>query len=58
MKAAGGLYIADEVQSGLGRTGLNMWGFQNHNLVPDIITMGMCKNIHLFEEKIVLNYCF
>lgn len=37
---AGGLYIADEVQSGFGRTGEAMWGFQRHSVVPDIVTMG------------------
>jgi 4-aminobutyrate aminotransferase-like enzyme len=39
--AAGGLYIADEVQSGFGRTGSRMWGYQRHaGLTPDIVTMG------------------
>lgn len=37
---AGGLFIADEVQPGFGRTGGGMWGFQRHGLVPDIVTMG------------------
>lgn len=36
----GGLYIADEVQPGFGRTGSHMWGFQRHGVVPDIVTMG------------------
>jgi len=35
----GGLCIADEVQTGFGRTGENYWGFQNHAVVPDIVTM-------------------
>ena len=35
----GGLCIADEVQTGFGRTGENYWGFQNHGVVPDIVTM-------------------
>jgi 4-aminobutyrate aminotransferase-like enzyme len=39
-RAAGGLYIADEVQSGFGRTGTHMWGYQRHGIVPDIVTMG------------------
>ena len=39
VRAAGGLYIADEVQSGFGRTG-QMWGFQRHGVVPDMVTMG------------------
>ena len=38
--AAGGLYIADEVQSGFARTGSHMWGYQRHGLAPDIVTMG------------------
>jgi 4-aminobutyrate aminotransferase-like enzyme len=37
---AGGVFIADEVQAGLARTGDAMWGFQRHGLVPDIVTMG------------------
>lgn len=37
---AGGLFIADEVQPGFGRTGQHWWGFQRHNLVPDIMTTG------------------
>ncbi|MGN1280559.1 MAG: aspartate aminotransferase family protein [Succinivibrio sp.] len=35
----GGLYIADEVQPGFGRTG-KMWGFERHDVIPDIVTMG------------------
>jgi 4-aminobutyrate aminotransferase-like enzyme len=37
---AGGLFIADEVQPGFGRTGASLWGFQRHGVVPDIVTMG------------------
>jgi 4-aminobutyrate aminotransferase-like enzyme len=40
VRAAGGLFIADEVQPGLGRTGEALWGFQRHGLVPDLVTMG------------------
>src|SRR5580692_4445993 len=41
VREAGGLYIADEVQSGFGRTGSQLWGYQRHvGLVPDIVTMG------------------
>eukprot|EP00092_Neocalanus_flemingeri_P027364 GFUD01029679.1.p1 GENE.GFUD01029679.1~~GFUD01029679.1.p1 ORF type:complete len:562 (+),score=149.73 GFUD01029679.1:180-1865(+) len=36
----GGLVIADEVQTGLGRTGNHMWGFMNYEVVPDIVTIG------------------
>jgi 4-aminobutyrate aminotransferase-like enzyme len=37
---AGGVFIADEVQPGFGRTGEAMWGFQRHGVVPDLVTMG------------------
>lgn len=40
MHRAGGLFIADEVQPGFGRTGASMWGFQRHGVVPDLVTMG------------------
>ncbi|MBM4197084.1 MAG: aspartate aminotransferase family protein [Gammaproteobacteria bacterium] len=40
VRTAGGLYIADEVQAGFGRTGSHWWGWQRHALSPDIITMG------------------
>jgi len=40
IRDAGGLFIADEVQAGFARTGSRMWGFQRHDLVPDIVTMG------------------
>jgi alanine-glyoxylate transaminase/(R)-3-amino-2-methylpropionate-pyruvate transaminase len=39
VRAAGGLCIADEVQSGLGRTGTHYWGFETQGVVPDIVTM-------------------
>ncbi len=38
-RAAGGLYIADEVQSGFGRTGEHMWGFEADGVIPDIVVM-------------------
>ena len=40
VRAKGGLFIADEVQPGFGRTGDAFWGFLRHGLVPDIVTMG------------------
>ncbi|MDQ0391488.1 aspartate aminotransferase family protein [Labrys monachus] len=40
MREAGGLYIADEVQAGLARTGSHMWGFERYGIVPDLVTMG------------------
>jgi 4-aminobutyrate aminotransferase-like enzyme/Ser/Thr protein kinase RdoA (MazF antagonist) len=40
VRAAGGLFIADEVQSGFGRMGTAMWGHAHHGVVPDFITIG------------------
>jgi 4-aminobutyrate aminotransferase-like enzyme len=40
VRAAGGLFIADEVQPGFGRLGEGMWGFDRHGLSPDIVTVG------------------
>ncbi|WP_323027802.1 aminotransferase class III-fold pyridoxal phosphate-dependent enzyme [Gelidibacter japonicus] len=40
VRAAGGLCISDEVQTGCGRTGKTFWGFQLHDVVPDIVTIG------------------
>lgn len=39
IKKAGGLFISDEVQSGFARTGSHFWGFESHDVVPDIVTM-------------------
>ncbi len=39
VRAAGGLCIADEVQTGFGRTGTHFWGFETQSVVPDIVTM-------------------
>ncbi len=35
----GGVCISDEVQTGFGRTGDHMWHFQDHEVIPDIVTM-------------------
>lgn len=40
IRAAGGLCISDEVQTGCGRMGETFWGFQLHDVVPDIVTIG------------------
>jgi 4-aminobutyrate aminotransferase-like enzyme len=40
IRAKGGLFIADEVQPGFGRTGGQMWGFQRHGLLPDMVSLG------------------
>ena len=37
---AGGLFVADEVQPGFGRTGETMWGFERHGVSPDMVTIG------------------
>lgn len=37
---AGGLWCADEVQGGHGRTGSHLWSFQRLGLVPDLVTLG------------------
>lgn len=39
VRDAGGVYIADEVQAGFGRTGV-WWGYENSGVVPDIVTLG------------------
>lgn len=39
VRKAGGLCIADEVQSGFGRTGDRFWGFENYGVTPDMVTM-------------------
>ena len=38
--AAGGLYVADEVQAGHGRTGPELWSFMRHGIAPDVVTLG------------------
>ena len=40
VRAAGGIYIADEVQPGFARVGPQWWGFARHDLVPDMVTIG------------------
>jgi 4-aminobutyrate aminotransferase-like enzyme/Ser/Thr protein kinase RdoA (MazF antagonist) len=40
LHAAGGLLIADEVQSGFGRMGEFLWGYRQHGVQPDIVTIG------------------
>ncbi|HWL92953.1 MAG TPA: aspartate aminotransferase family protein [Phycisphaerae bacterium] len=39
VRKAGGVCIADEVQTGFGRTGEHYWGFQNWDVMPDMVTM-------------------
>jgi 4-aminobutyrate aminotransferase-like enzyme/Ser/Thr protein kinase RdoA (MazF antagonist) len=40
VRAAGGICIADEVQTGLGRMGTSFWAFEPQGVVPDIVVMG------------------
>lgn len=40
VRDAGGLWIADEVQSGFGRLGTGWWGFSRHGLEPDLVVLG------------------
>ena len=39
IRARGGVCIADEVQVGFGRLGHHFWGFEQQDVVPDIITV-------------------
>jgi len=39
VRNAGGVCIADEVQTGFGRTGTHFWGFETQGVIPDIVTM-------------------
>ena len=40
IKNAGGICIADEVQTGLGRLGSFFYGFEQQNVLPDIVVLG------------------
>ena len=40
VREAGGVCIADEVQTGLGRVGSHFWAFETQGVVPDIVTIG------------------
>lgn len=40
VRAAGGVCIADEVQTGYGRIGTHFWGFESYGVTPDIVVMG------------------
>ena len=39
VRAAGGVYVADEVQSGFARTGDHYWGFAADGVVPDVVVV-------------------
>ena len=40
VRAAGGVCVADEVQTGFGRAGTRFWTFETQGVVPDIVTLG------------------
>jgi len=40
VRAAGGLFIADEVQAGYCRLGDSWWGHERYHVVPDIVVLG------------------
>lgn len=40
VRKVGGVCIADEIQTGLGRVGTHFWAFETQGVVPDIVTMG------------------
>jgi 4-aminobutyrate aminotransferase-like enzyme/Ser/Thr protein kinase RdoA (MazF antagonist) len=40
VREAGGVCVADEVQTGFGRVGSHFWGFETQGAVPDIVTLG------------------
>jgi 4-aminobutyrate aminotransferase-like enzyme len=40
LREAGCLFVADEVQSGFGRTGSHLWSFESAGVTPDFVTLG------------------
>ncbi|KAL8108645.1 hypothetical protein AgCh_024922 [Apium graveolens] len=50
-KEAGGLCIADEVQTGFGQIGSHYWGFQTQDVIPDIVTMAKLDPVFSFETE-------
>ena len=40
VRGAGGVCIADEVQTGYGRIGTHFWGFESYGVIPDIVVLG------------------
>lgn len=54
IKNAGGICIADEVQSGFARTGSHFWGFESQGVVPDIVTMAKVNFSPFFSSLCLL----
>ena len=40
VREAGGVCIADEVQTGFGRVGTHLWGYEMQKVTPDIVVLG------------------
>ena len=40
IRKQGGICISDEVQTGFGRLGDYFWGFEAHNIIPDMVIIG------------------
>jgi len=40
IRKQGGICISDEVQTGFGRLGKHFWGYEAHNVIPDIVIIG------------------
>jgi 4-aminobutyrate aminotransferase-like enzyme/Ser/Thr protein kinase RdoA (MazF antagonist) len=40
VRDAGGICIADEVQTGYGRIGTHFWGYESQGVAPDIVVLG------------------
>jgi alanine-glyoxylate transaminase/(R)-3-amino-2-methylpropionate-pyruvate transaminase len=39
VRAAGGILVVDEVQSGFGRTGDSFWAFEHHGVIPEVVVL-------------------
>jgi len=39
VRSLGGVCVADEVQTGFGRCGTHYWGYETHDVVPDMVVM-------------------
>lgn len=61
------LFISDEVQTGWGRTGEHFWGYQAHDIVPDMLTFakgvgnglplaGVVARAEIMESMTALNF--
>ncbi len=55
VRAAGGVCIADEVQVGLGRLGTHEWGFEEHGVTPDIVTV-RCAWARIRERSVTVEH--